>query len=491
MRSHPQPQSNRTKGGSAKVKKQLYIGGKWVDSGAYAPLYSPYSGVLLAEIPLATKEETERAIAAAYEAKTVMASMPAHKRASILEKLSQLLAERADEAASLISLEAAKPIKAARTEVDRTIQTYKFAAEEAKRVTGEMIPLDAAPGGEGRIAYTMREPLGVIGAITPFNFPMNLVAHKVGPAIASGNTVVLKPASQTPLSAYFLAELLEEAGLPAGAFNVVTGSGAAIGDVIVQDERVKAISFTGSPQVGIGIRSRAGLKRVALELGSNSALIVDKEVPLAKLIPRCVQGAFAYQGQVCISLQRIYVHSEIFEDFVEQFTAAASQLRLGDPLDPNTDLSAMITKQDTARALAWIEEAVQQGAQLAYGGTAASGMVLPTVLLEVDRTAKVSCEEVFAPIVIINRIQDVGEGIASINDSRYGLHAGIYTNNIHTAFEAVEKLHVGGVLINDIPTFRVDHMPYGGVKESGIGREGVKYAIEEMTELKTVIINRT
>ncbi|MBP3963906.1 aldehyde dehydrogenase family protein [Paenibacillus lignilyticus] len=474
------------------VKKQLYIGGQWLEAKSYTKLSEPYSGQELAEIPFADREETERAIEAAYLARGVMAKLPAHKRAAILETLSRLLSERAEEAARIIALEAAKPLKAAKAEVDRTIQTYKFAAEEAKRLSGEMIPLDAAPGGEGRIAYTMKEPIGVIGAITPFNFPMNLVAHKVGPAIASGNTIVLKPASQTPLSAFFLAELLEEAGLPAGALNVVTGSGSVIGDVIVKDDRVKAISFTGSPKVGIGIRNRAGLKRVALELGSNSALIIDKGVQLSKVISRCVAGAFSYQGQVCISLQRIYVHADSYDEFVARFCEAASKLKAGDPLDPDTDLSAMITLGDVSRALSWIDEAVEQGAIVACGGRTSSAQILqPTVLLEVDRSAKICCEEAFAPIVLINRIRDVEEGIAHINDSRYGLHAGIYTDNIHTALDAAEKLHVGGVLINDIPTFRVDHMPYGGVKESGLGREGVKYAIGEMTEIKTVIINRT
>jgi acyl-CoA reductase-like NAD-dependent aldehyde dehydrogenase len=472
------------------MKKKLFIRGEWVEAKAFKTLTSPYSGEPIAEIPLADEEETDRAIAAAYEAKDIMAKMPAHKRAAILEKLSRLLAERADEAARMIATEAAKPLKTARLEVDRTVQTYKFAAEEAKRIHGETLPLDAAPGGEGRVAYTVREPLGVVGAITPFNFPMNLVAHKVGPAIASGNTIVLKPASQTPMSAFFLAGLLKEAGLPAGALNVVTGSGSKVGDKIVQDERVKVITFTGSPPVGIGIRNKAGLKRVTLELGSNSALIVDKDVPLDPMIARCVQGAFSFQGQVCISLQRIYVHTDLFEEFVSRFVTATAQLKAGDPLDPATDISAMISQGDVCRSLDWIQEAVNQGARVACGGTADGNIVAPTVLLEVDPSSKVSCQEVFAPIVLINRIRDVNEGIEFVNDSRFGLQAGVYTENIHTALDAAEKLHVGGVIINDIPSFRVDHMPYGGVKESGFGREGVKYAVEEMTELKLVVFNR-
>ncbi|TJY41557.1 aldehyde dehydrogenase family protein [Cohnella pontilimi] len=472
------------------MKKKLFIGGEWLEADTYFTLKSPYNGEAIAEIPMASEQEVDRAITAAYEARETMARMPAHKRWAILDSLSRLLEQRADEAARIIATEAAKPIKTARAEVDRTVQTYRFAAEEAKRIHGETLPLDAAPGGEGRVAYTVREPLGVVGAITPFNFPMNLVAHKVGPAIASGNTLVLKPASQTPLSAYFIAELLEQAGLPAGALNVVTGSGSKVGDKIVQDERVKVITFTGSPPVGIGIRNRAGLKRVTLELGSNSAVIVDKGVPVSKIVPRCVTGAFSFQGQVCISLQRIYVHEQVYDDFVTEFVKVTGGMKSGDPLDPDTDITAMISPGDVSRSLEWIEEAVDHGAKVACGGKAEGNVLEPTVLLGVEAVSKVSCQEAFAPIVLINKIRDLQEGIRLVNESRFGLQAGIYTENIHNALEAAEKLHVGGVIVNDIPTFRVDHMPYGGVKESGFGREGVKYAIEEMTELKLVVFNR-
>ncbi len=471
-------------------KKKLYINGEWVEAASYTTLTSPYSGETLAEIPVATESEVEQAIAAAYEARSTMAKMPAHQRAAILEKVVTLLQERAEEAAQIIALEAAKPITTAKAEVARTIQTYKFAAEEAKRIHGETIPLDAAPGGENRVAFTVREPIGVIGAITPFNFPMNLVAHKLGPAIASGNTVVLKPASQTPLSAYFIAELFEQAGLPKGALNVVTGSGKIVGDQIVTDKRISMITFTGSPEVGISIRNKAGLKKVTLELGSNSAVIVDEYVNIDTIIPRCVMGAFSFQGQVCISLQRIYVHEKRYDEFVEKFIAATKQLTVGDPLDPKTDVSALITPKDVERSLQWIEEAKQGGATVAVGGERKGNILLPTVILDAHPNMKVSCQEVFAPIVLINKVSSIDEAIVLVNDSRYGLQAGVYTDNIHIAWEAVEKLHVGGVLINDIPTFRVDHMPYGGVKESGIGREGIRYAIEEMTELKLVIFNR-
>lgn len=471
------------------MKKQLFINGEWIDSKEYTLIKSPYSGELIAEIPVATLEEVDLAIDAAYQARNTMSEMTSHQRAKILENLANLLGKRSEEAAKIIAEEAAKPIKTAHGEVARTIQTYKFAAEEAKRLNGETIPMDAAPGGEGRLAYTVREPLGVIGAITPFNFPMNLVAHKVGPAIASGNTVVLKPAGQTPLSAYFLAELLEEAGLPPGAFNVVTGSGTVVGEKLVSDDRVKKISFTGSPEVGIGIRNKANLKHVTLELGSNAALIVDKNVEVEKIVSRCVEGSFSFQGQVCISLQRIYVHKDNYDNFVESFVKATKILKVGDPLDSQTDVSALITPKEVERTLKWIDEAKQSGAKVATGGTREGNILNPTVLLEVNPSSKVSCQEVFAPVVLINKVDSLEDAIDLVNDSRYGLQAGIYTENIHTAMYASKKLHVGGVLINDIPTFRVDHMPYGGVKESGVGREGIKYAIKEMTELKLVIFN--
>lgn len=472
------------------MKQKLFINGEWMEASRYAELRSPYSGEVIADIPLATEEETNQAIEAAYAAKEAMARMPAHRRAAILETLARLLGERAEEAATIIAQEAAKPITMARAEVGRTITTYKFAAEEAKRIHGETLPLDAAPGGEGRLAYTLREPIGVIGAITPFNFPLNLVAHKVGPAIASGNTVVLKPASQTPLSAFFIARLMQEAGLPAGALNVITGSGRTVGDLIVTDERVNMVTFTGSPGVGVGIRSKAGLKRVTLELGSNSAVILDKGVDIDRLIDRCVTGAFSFQGQVCISLQRVYAHEHVYDAFVDKFVAATQQLRLGSPLDDETDISALISPNDVQRTLEWIEEARRAGATIATGGKAEGNILQPTVILGADPGLKVSCQEVFAPIVLINRVASIEEAIGLVNDSRFGLQAGIYTENVHTALDAAEKLHVGGVLINDIPTFRVDHMPYGGVKESGMGREGIKYAIEEMTEMKLVIWNR-
>ncbi|MDP4083570.1 MAG: aldehyde dehydrogenase family protein [Bacillota bacterium] len=471
------------------MKQLLWIDGHFQETPSYMELRSPFNHEKLADVAVASREDVMAAISAAQKAAKIFAKMPLYERAEILEGVSTILKKEREECARIISREAAKPIKAARAEVDRTIMTYKFAAMEARRIHGETVPMDAAPGGEGRVAFTIKEPLGVIAAITPFNFPMNLVAHKVGPAIAAGNTVVLKPASQTPLSAYKIAEVFERAGLPSGVLNVITGSGRKIGDLLVKDERIKMVTFTGSPEVGKNIRENAGLKRVTLELGSNSAVIVENGVAVDKVVPRIVNGAFAYQGQVCISVQRVFVHSSIFEMFVDEFVKETSKLVTGDPLKDDTDLSALISVGDGDRVRDWIEEAVSNGAALKLGGTLQNGILQPTVLTHVPSNVKVSCEEIFAPVVSINPYQTIDEAIILVNESKYGLQAGIFTNDIHHALQAAKELEVGGVMINEIPTFRVDQMPYGGVKMSGMGREGIKYAVEEMTELKLISFN--
>ncbi len=471
------------------MKKELLINDEWRMTEGYTDVYAPYSKELFAKFAMATEVDVQDAIESAQKATSKMASLTAFQRAQILEQLSNLFAEHRDEAASIISLESAKPLKYAIAEIDRTIETYKFAAEEAKRLAGELIPMDASKSGEGRFAYTLREPIGVIAAITPFNFPQNLVAHKVGPALAAGNTIVLKPATQTALSAHFLAKLLAQTDLPAGAFNLITGQGKLVGDTFLAHPHVKMITFTGSPAVGISLRNRAGLKKVTLELGSNAGVIVDEGVQLDKMMDRIVMGAFSNQGQVCISLQRIYVKDNVVDQFLEQLTAKIKQLTLGNPLDPTTDLTTMISETEQQRALTWIQEAIKNGAQILTGGSIENNILLPTVLYNVPSYSRVSCEEIFAPVVIVNKVSTIDEAIEAINDSNYGLQAGIFTPSIETAFKASKKLQVGGVIINDVPTYRVDHMPYGGVKESGTGREGIKYAIEEMTEMKLVIWN--
>ncbi|KYD28875.1 aldehyde dehydrogenase family protein [Parageobacillus toebii] len=468
--------------------KGLFIDGNWVKKQRTYELHAPYDGQLLARISMADADDVEKAISGAQQAFQTMKALPAHQRSEILFRVAQLLKERKEELARIVAKEAGKPIRTARGELERTIVTYQFAAEEAKRIYGETIPMDAAPGGEGRIGMTWREPLGVVVAITPFNFPFNLVAHKLGPAFAAGNTVVLKPAEQTPLSALAIAEIFQEAGLPDGALQVITGSGSELSDALLMDERVKKITFTGSASVGKLIKQKAGLRKVTLELGSNAALIVEPDVVLDKVIPRCVEGAFSYAGQVCISLQRVYVHETIYEEFCKRFIERAKQLKVGDPLDEDTDISAMIHQREAERIESWVEEAVQSGARIGLGGVRNGSVYSPTVLLDVKRDMAVSCQEVFASVVSIVPYRELQEAIEMVNDSVYGLNIGIYTTNIQRALYAARQIESGAVIINDIPTFRVDHMPYGGVKESSYGREGVKYAVQEMTELKFVSI---
>ncbi|AJY74777.1 aldehyde dehydrogenase family protein [Paenibacillus beijingensis] len=472
------------------MKWDLFINGQRKEAARYEPLYSPYSGEKIAEVAQADELETSLAIEAAEAAAATMAKMPAHQRAAILSNTVAILERRKEELVRILALEAAKPVRTARGEIDRTIQTYKFAVMEASRIHGETVPLDAAPGGEGRMAFTLRKPLGIVGAITPFNFPFNLVAHKVGPAIAAGNTIVLKPASQTPLSSLVLAEIFQEAGLPDGALNVVPGPGSVVGEKLVSDPRVKAVTFTGSPAVGIAMKNKAGLKRVILELGSNSGLIIDQGYEITEeLISRCVLGAFSFSGQVCISIQRIYVHESNFDEFVRKFKLQTEKLTVGDPLDEATDVSALISEKEVRRIQDWVDSAAASGAQVITGGKALnSRMFPPTILSGVAADEPVSCQEVFGPVVTVAPFASLEQAIAEVNNSRYGLQAGIYTNDIHAAMKAAEELEVGGVMINDFPTFRVDNMPYGGVKESGFGREGIKYAVEEMTELKLISI---
>lgn len=466
--------------------QQLFINGKWEEGVQYEELRSPYNQETIAMIPLATKEQVENAIASAQQTTKTMRNLTAFERADILEKVSDLFTERLEECALILASENAKPLKAARAEIVRTAETYKFAAEEAKRLHGETVPLDAAKNGKGRFGYTKREPLGVIAAITPFNFPFNLVAHKLGPAFAAGNTVVLKPASQTPLSAIMTAKLFEEAGLPKGALNVVTGKGSVVGDLLVQDDRVKMITFTGSVPVGTRIKEKAGLKRVTLELGSNAAVIVDSTDDLETAAARCAEGAFNFAGQVCISVQRIYVNENVFEEFVDKLKYYTSQLILGDPKSETTDVSALINPNETDRIDNWVQEAKADGAKLVYGGKQEGTVFQPTILVNTNEKLSVSCNEAFGPVVTVNSYKTWDEAISLVNDSEYGLQAGVYTTNIQKAFEAAERLEVGGVIINDIPTFRVDNMPYGGVKNSGVGKEGIKYSTEEMTEMKFV-----
>jgi acyl-CoA reductase-like NAD-dependent aldehyde dehydrogenase len=464
----------------------MHIGGANVTTCEPRAVELPYDGSVVGTIYQAAKEQVDAAVAAAASAAPLMREMTLDERSVILRRAYEKLLERRDDMALAVSSETGKPIKEARVEVERAAATLLFSAEEAHRLHGEVVPMDASPGGKGRWAMTVREPLGVIAAITPFNFPLNLAMHKIGPALAGGNAVVHKPASTTPISGIKMAAIFEECGLPKGALNVITGPGGAIGDLLVFDPHVAMITFTGSVDVGLRIRNLAGMKRVTLELGSNSAVIIEDDANLDEAVPRCVAGSFAHSGQVCISVQRIFVQQKVRGEFMERFVEGARKLRIGHPHDPATDVSSLITVGEAERVEHWIGEAVDRGAKLVTGGGRQRATIEPAILTDVPPDASISCREAFGPVVGVNSYDTLDEAIARVNDSQYGLQAGIYTRDIQKAFRAARLVHVGGFMINEVPQYRVDQMPYGGVKLSGTGREGPKYAIEEMTEPKLV-----
>lgn len=468
---------------------KTFIGGQWVQTEEYLDVTDKYSGEVIAKVPKADQSLVDKAVKVAQEAFESFRKVPAYERSAILEKTANLILERQEEIASTICKEAGKAWKYSIGEVIRGYETFKFASLEALRIHGETVPLDASTSGKNRFGYYIRVPMGVIAAITPFNFPLNLVSHKVAPAIASGNTIVLKPASTTPITALILAEILEKAGLPKGVFNVVIGPGSSVGDYLISHEIVKKVTFTGSPAVGDSIIRKAGIKRVTLELGNNSATIIEKDADIDKAIPRCIASAFSNSGQVCISLQRIYVHKDIADEFSQKFKQAAEALKIGNPLDKDVELGPMIDEKEALRAKSWIDEALSQGAVLVCGNKQEGRILYPTVLRNTTKDMKVMCMEVFAPIVSIVEYDNFEEAIKHVNDSDYGLQAGIYTNDIRKIHYAIDNLDVGGVMINDTSIFRVDNMPYGGNKLSGIGREGVRFAIDEMTNIKMVMIN--
>ncbi len=448
---------------------------------------SPYSGEVVGQAAVASRREVEEALDAAVHATTAVAAMPSHARAAVLERVARALAERKETVARLLAAEAGKPLAAARLELDRAIFVFRQGAEEATRIGGAVIPADLMPHGEHRLGITRRFPLAPISAITPFNFPILLAAHKLAPAIACGATMVLKPPPQDPLSTLLLAEIIAGCGYPAGALSILPSS---IDDAapLLDDPRVRMISFTGSARVGWMIRARAPMKRVALELGGNAAVIVERDADIAHAVRRCAIGGFAYAGQSCISTQRILVHGDLFDGFVAQLTAAVAALRLGDPLDEATDVGPMIDEANARRAESWVAAAVQAGARLAIGGSRRGALMEPTILLDTTSAMQVNCDEVFAPVVTVRRYQDFEAALAMVNDSPYGLQAGLFTNDVRRIMRAFEVLDVGGVVVNDVSGFRMDHLPYGGVKQSGTGREGVAYAIEEMTELRLLVL---
>jgi acyl-CoA reductase-like NAD-dependent aldehyde dehydrogenase len=468
------------------TERKLLIGGEWVETGEWMDVRSPYDGALVGRVPRAGADETRRALEAADRA--LAQPLAAHERAAILDRVAALLTERHDEVARTISAEAGKPMKAARVEASRAVSTFTMAGVEARKLAGEIVPMDASPAGVGKLAFTLRVPVGIVAAISPFNFPLNLVAHKVAPALAAGCPVVLKPASQTPLSALLLAEIEAEAGLPPGWLNVLCGSAAEIGDVLVGDERVRLISFTGSAGVGWGIRERAPRKRVSLELGNATPVIVAADSDLEDVAARLAANAFSFAGQSCISVQRIYVERSAYARFLDLFLPRVEALQVGDPADESTDVGPLIAASERDRVLAWIEEAKSQGADILAGGTLDGELLRPTVIADAPPDAKVSCEEVFGPLCTVAPYETIGEAIALANGTRFGLQAGIFTKDVGTALQAARALEFGGVTVNEAPTFRADQMPYGGVKESGNTREGPAYAVREMTEERVVIL---
>jgi acyl-CoA reductase-like NAD-dependent aldehyde dehydrogenase len=467
-------------------ERKLLIDGEWLETGEWIEVTSPYDGELVGRVAKAGAAEARRAVDAAASA--MRDPLPAHERAAILDRVAAQLADRAEEAARTIAGEAGKPIKAARVEAARAVSTFTMAAVEARKLAGDVVPMDAAPAGAGKLAFTLREPIGVVAAISPFNFPLNLVAHKIAPALAAGCAVVAKPASQTPLSALFLAELEKEAGLPPGWLNVVCGGSSEIGDVLVEDERVRLISFTGSVPVGWGLRERAPRKRVNLELGNATPVIVAADADLEDAASRLAANAFSFAGQSCISVQRIYVERSAYDAFLERFLPEVDALKLGDPVDDQTDVGPLISEKDRDRVLEWIDEAKGLGADVLTGGTIEEGLLRPTVLAGAPPKAKVSCEEVFGPLCTVTPYDDVDDAIALANGTRFGLQAGVFASDVKTALAVARRLEFGGVTVNEAPTFRADQMPYGGVKDSGNTREGPAYAIREMTEERLVVL---
>jgi acyl-CoA reductase-like NAD-dependent aldehyde dehydrogenase len=469
------------------AERKLLIGGEWVETGEWQEVRSPYSGDVVGRVPTAGADETRRAIDAAEAA--MREPLPAHKRAEILVRVAGALGKRHDEVARLISDEAGKPMNAARVEAKRAMSTFTFAAVEARKLAGDMVPMDASQAGEGKLAFTLRRPLGIVGAISPFNFPLNLVAHKIAPALAAGSAVVLKPAGQTPLSALLLAELETEAGLPPGWLNVVVGRSAEIGDVLVGDERVKVLTFTGSSGVGWKLAERSPRKRVNLELGNSTPLIVEADADIGAAAAATAQHGFSFAGQSCISIQRVYVQEEVYDDYVGQLIPKVEALVLGDPADEETDVGPVIDEDARDRILEWIEEAKSAGAEVLAGGALEGDLIQATVIANAGTDLKVSCEEVFGPVVTVNRYGTLDEAIELANSTKYGLQGGIFTSNIRNALRAASELEFGGITVNEAPTFRADQMPYGGVKESGNTKEGPAYAVRELTEERLVVID--
>ncbi len=466
----------------------IFLAGRWVESPDPLLVSNPARPDEPAGATFhATEAQYEEAVTAAVSAFEVTRRLPAYERGAILRNISAGIRARREELGRLIALEAGKPIRDALVEVDRAVLTFRLGAEEAERMTGELIPLDLMPASKDRVGITRRFPIGPIAGISPFNFPLNLAAHKVAPAIASGNPIVLKPPSKDPLVMLTVAEIIEEAGAPAGAVSVLPMS-RELGDRMVSDPRFKLLTFTGSPSVGWRMKERAGKKKVVLELGGNAGVIVDRTANLDWAVRRSLVGAFGYAGQVCISVQRMVIHEDVWDEFIGRFVEGARGLKVGDPLDPQTDVGPMVDANAATRTQRWVDEAVAMGGKVLLGGKADGNYFAPTVLTDVPVTAQVCSNEAFAPLVVAFRFRDLDDAIRQVNDSFFGLQCGVFTNDLAAAWRAFGELEVGGVIVNDIPTYRIDHMPYGGVKDSGLGREGLRWAIEDMTELRIMVL---
>ena len=466
----------------------IFLAGRWVESPDRLEVANPADPAHPAGATFnATAAQYEEAVEAAVATFEVTRRLPAYERGAILRRISEGIRDRRDELARLIALEAGKPIRDATGEVDRAVLTFRLGAEEAERMYGELIPLDLMASSKGRVGITRRFPLGPIAGISPFNFPLNLAAHKIAPALAAGNTIVLKPPSKDPLTMLTVAEIIEQSGAPAGSVSVLPMT-RELGDRMVADPRFKLLTFTGSPSVGWRMKERAGKKKVVLELGGNAGVIVDRTADLDWAVKRILIGAFTYSGQVCISVQRMFIHAEVWDEFMARFVAGAAALRLGDPLDPTTDLGPMVDQTAATRTQQWVDEAVSLGGRLLLGGRANGTFFLPTILTDTPVSARVCSNEAFAPLVVAFPFTDIGDAIRRVNDSFFGLQTGIFTNDLAHAWQAFSELEVGGVIVNDIPTYRIDHMPYGGVKDSGLGREGLRWAIEDMTEIRIMVL---
>ncbi len=468
--------------------KKALIGGEWRETSESFEVRSPFTNEVLAEVASANAEETEEAIAIADEAAKEMRKLSRFEIAEGLRKISKIIEKRKTEFAEIIANEAAKPIKLAKGEVERDVSLFAWAAGEAERFVGEIVPIDTQAGGAGKFGYTLQIPRGVIYGISPFNFPLNLVGHKVAPALASANSIIIKPSAKTPLTALLLGEVFLESGLPKSAVQIVPMNTDYI-DTVLDDDRVKMISFTGSDAVGWDLKAKAKKKAISLELGGNAPVIVDEIADLNKAVERTTFGAFVYAGQVCISVQRVLLHEKIADEFTEKFVENAKNLKKGNPLNEATELSAMIEEKAAEKAKSWIDEALNNGAKLLCGGKREAAMLDATILTDTNPEMRVVADEIFAPVAVVERFSDFEEAVEMANHTRYGLQAGIFTENLKHSQFAAENLEYGGVIINDVPTFRVDNMPYGGVKDSGFGREGVRYAMEEMSEIRLVVLN--